>query len=245
MYRKEGIPFLLAPMACWIAPQWRGVPQVETLPPTFVGTRDEQRERLFASAYLSGLDMDLRGTGWAGEEPFWASPQKGKGLGLLANQVDFATRHGIPALGRKYAGKIFPEKPVTYDFRPWVREPCAGDDYWRVLRESRVCVGVNRYPSPRRPANRPGLYSRLRDIEAPMAGAAYLTEMAPGLEELYDIGHEVEVYRDAAELVAKAAALDGDPRRRRGLREKGQRRALGDHGIGRTISRIAGKLGIS
>ena len=245
MYRRAGYPFLLAPMACWVAPQWRNVPESEPLPPTFVGTRDEQRERLFAAAYRQGLQMDLRGTGWAGEDPSWNNPPAGRGLGLLANQWDYAVRHGLPALGRKLVGRIFPEKPVNYDFARWVREPCVGDDYWRVLRDSRVCVGVNRYPSPRRSPSRPGLYSRLRDIEAPMVGAAYLTEMAPGLDELYELGREVEVYHSPEELVAKSEALARDAKLRRMLREKGQRRALAHHGIGRTMARISETLGIA
>ncbi len=245
LYRRAGLPFLHAPMPCWVAPQWRTTPPVESLPPTFVGTRDEQRERLFARAFSLGLRMDLRGLGWSGEEPQWADPPPGRGATLLANQWDFAARHGVAALARKVARRFFPPEAIACDFASRAREPCLGDDYWRVLRECSVCVGVNRYPSPRRPIDRPDRYSRLRDIEAPMAGAAYLTELAPGLGELYEIGRDIEVYRDAGELAAMAAALERDEPRRRRLRGLGQRRALGEHGIAQTVSKIALRLGIA
>jgi hypothetical protein len=41
------------------------------------------------------------------------------------------------------------------------------------------------------------------------------------------------------------AALENDEPRRRRLREQGQRRALGEHGIAHTISKIARRLGIA
>jgi hypothetical protein len=245
LYRRAGLPSIHAPMACWVAPKWRTPPSLESLPPTFVGTRDELRERLFARAFELGLKMDLRGVGWAGEAVPWGDPPPGRGLGLLANQRDFVARHGVVALARKIAHRYFPPMPLNCDFASRAKEPCLGDDYWRVLRECRVCVGVNRYPNPRRTLNRPDRYSRLRDIEAPMAGAAYLTETAPGLGELYDIGREIEVYADAGELAAKAIELERDEPRRRRLRELGQRRALRDHGIAQTISKVARRLGIS
>lgn len=244
LYRRAGLPHLHAPMPCWVPPRWRTMPAVESLPPTFVGTRDEQRERLFARAFDFGLKMDLRGLGWAREAMPWADPPPGRGTTLLANQWDFAARHGVAALARKLARRIFPPKPVSCDFASRAREQCLGDDYWRVLRECRVCVGVNRFPSLRRPLDRPGLYSRLRDIEGPMAGAAYLTEAAPGLGELYEIGREIEVYHDAGELASKVEALERNAPQRRMLRELGQRRALGEHGIAQTVAKIAARLGI-
>jgi hypothetical protein len=187
--------------------------------------------------------MDVRGPGWKEGATAWATPPKGKGFGLLANQWNYAAQHGVSALFRKFAYRIRPPRPIAFNFEPWLRESPWGDDYWRVLRGCRVCVGVNRYPSLRFPIDHPDRYSRLRDIEAPMAGAAYLTEFAPGLDKLYEIGREIEVYRDAAELAAKTEELGRDAPRRRKLREQGQRRALGDHGIAQTVAKIAHRLG--
>jgi hypothetical protein len=245
LYRRAGVRHLHAPMPCWVDPRWRTPPAAETLPATFVGTRDGQRERLFAEAFAKGLEMDLRGLGWDGAPASWAQPERGRGARLLAHQWDYAARHGWAALARKVLRKAFPPAPLETDFAARSRGPCVGDEYWRVLRESRLCIGVNRYPNPRRSDRRPDRYSRLRDIEAPMAGAAYLTEAAPGLEALYEIGREIETYRDASELAEKAAHLGREPARRRELRERGQRRALADHTIARTLDRIGERLGLT
>jgi hypothetical protein len=244
LYQRAGFRHLHAPMPCWVAPQWRSVPVRESLPPTFVGTRDELRARLFADAYGRGLEMDLRGVGWSGTPPSWGDPARGRGWRLVGNQWAYIAQHGVGAFVRKVARTLSPPAPVAYDFSARAKEPCYGDEYWRALRDSRVCVGVNRYPNPRRSDRRPDRYSRLRDIEAPMVGAAYLTEAAPGLDALYEIGREIEVYRDASELVEKVSALGRDAPRRQRLRENGQRRALADHGIARTLARITRLLGV-
>ncbi len=243
LYRRAGFPVIHAPMPCWVPPACRTPGATETLPATFVGTRDEQRERLFARAFACGLDMELRGPGWLGPAP-GASPPRGRGPALARNQWEFARRHGLAAFARKLREGIRPRPPVTFDFAPFERPAVWGDDYLRVLRESRVCVGVNRFPSLAHPFDRPGRYSRLRDIEAPMAGACYLTEWAPGLEEFYEPGSEIEVYRDAEELCEKVAKLNRDEPLRRRLRAAGQRRALGDHAIARTVEKIAGRLSL-
>ena len=246
LYRQAGLPFLAAPMPCWIAPQWRTPPEQETLPPTFVGTRDSVRELLFADAFAGGLNAELRGYGWASEAtPSISLPPSTAVGSRLGHQIDFLRNYGAMALARKFYEKISPPAACTFDFRQHVRPMPAGDDYFLILRESAVALGVNRYPSLRYPRTRPSTYSRLRDLEAPMCGACYLTEWTPGIEELYDVGREVEIYRTAEELVEKTRALAVSPPRRTALRRAGQRRALADHTIGRTIKLITDRLGIN
>ena len=80
--------------------------------------------------------------------------------------------------------------------------------------EDAITLGVNRYPSFRFPATRPDTYSRLRDIEAPMLGACYLTEWTEGLDQLYDLELEIATYRSAEDMVEKLAELGADPARR-------------------------------
>ena len=62
--------------------------------------------------------------------------------------------------------------------------------------------------------------------------------------KLYDPGTEIETYGDAAELVAKATQLQREPARRASLRRLGQRRALADHTLARSLVRIADRLGL-
>jgi len=77
-----------------------------------------------------------------------------------------------------------------------------------------------------------------------MLGACYLTEWTKGLEQLYDLGTEIETYRTAEELTTKLADLRQDPARRVAMRGRAQRRALGDHSVLRTLGRICERLGL-
>ena len=243
LYRDAGLPHVHAPMACWVPPAQRRPVERESLPVTFVGTRDEQRAHLFADAIRLGLAVDLRGPGWesAASTPGPPPPRARNPLELARRQIDFARQHGLAALARKHTGSGQPA-PLAFDFAPFAKPAQFGAAYWPVLRECSVCLGVNRYPSLRFPFEQPDTYSRLRDLEAPMAGACYLTEWTEGIDQLYELGQEIETYRDAAELVEKSRALSADVLRRQRLRAAGQRRALHDHSIARTLDRIAKTL---
>ena len=248
LYRRARLPFLTAPMPCWVPPQWRTPNVVEKFAPTFIGTRDGQREALFAAAIERGLEVELRGVGWRAADPpptLPTPPPSRDQRERIARQKAFVRQHGWLALARKTANSWFPRPPPRLDFTAYARPAPRDDAYWEILRNSRVCLGVNRYPSFRHPWHRPDTYSRLRDLEAPMVGACYLTEWTEGLDGLYELGSEIETYRDATELAEKTRALSFDAARRASLRERGQRRALRDHTIGQTINRIAGRLGVA
>jgi spore maturation protein CgeB len=116
---------------------------------------------------------------------------------------------------------------------------------FQVLRESRVALGINRYPNFSRPFSRPDVYSRLRDIEAPMAGACYLTEWTEDLPHWYELGRDIETYRSVDELVGKLKELESSPEKRKSLREHGQRRAASELTIGRSFEKIAQALGFN
>jgi hypothetical protein len=245
LYAARGWPACFAPMPCWVPPALRRPPAEESLGPTFVGSSDQPRRALFAAALAAGLEVELRGPGWLpGESAAAAPPPLVRGGTVVSRQLAFIAQHGLTAFGRKIRDHLSPPPTVTCDFSPHVRPAVWGDEYFRVLRECRVCLGVNRFPSPRFRRDRPGRYSRLRDIEAPMLGACYLTEWAPELPQLYEPGREIEIYRDATELAGKTRALLADPSRRRALRLAGQRRALADHTVGASLARITSAVGV-
>lgn len=246
IYRQDHLAAIHAPMPCWVPPRWRTSADFETLPPTFIGTRDEQRERLFAEAISRGLTLDLRGHGWKSLPTISATPPpRAKSFQELVNrQLAFGKQHGVVALARKTWNGFRHAPRLSFDFSPYAKSSPSGEAYWSMLRESSVCLGVNRYPTPRRASDRPDTYSRLRDIEAPMAGACYLTEWTEGLDHLYDLGREIETYRTPDELVEKTQMLVADAGQRSRLRLGGQRRSLSEHTILRTISKIAVRFGL-
>lgn len=245
MYASAGLTFVHAPMPAWIPVELRSWRHQETFGPTFVGSRDVQREWLFAQALQCGGEIELRGAGWNGDAR--SSPATGPSRSLSAvveGQLGLVRRDGFRSWLRRLGGHLRSRVPDTV-FREHVRPKPGPDEYPVVLQRSVVALGVNRYPSFRHPFKRPDTYSRLRDIEAPMLGACYLTEWTDGLDQLYQPGIEIEVYSDAEELVGKIEALRRDPRKRHALRQRGQKRALSEHTVGRSVARIAAELGLA
>jgi hypothetical protein len=243
MYAAAGLPYVYSAMPMWVPPKFRIIPNEEKGGAIFIGSHDVLREDLLQDAARRGLSVEIYGSGWLEGPP--KGPVRRQSFGQrVANQVDFFRREGVRGVAMKATYLTRDKHP-----REWIETsahlPIVNDSYFNATREATVVIGINRCPTFRRPFSNPIRYSRLRDIEAPMLGACYLTELAPGIEDLYDIGSEIETYRDTSELVEKAKRLEADPAKRLAIRRGGQRRALADHTIEKSLKRLAAKLGIS
>jgi hypothetical protein len=246
MYRRAGLAHVHAPMPCWVPQNLRSVPTTETEPPTFVGSADILRRDLFSRAVQAGANFTVCGAGWSGERDGGrAAPRLRRPSAIVANQVALVHSHGFGALLRKAESWILPMRPTPLP--PWSIgiAPANENEYFRITREATICLGVNRVPTAHNSNLHPLRYSRLRDIEAPMLGACYLTEWTEGLECLYEIGTEIEAYRTAEELRTKLGELASDAKRRLSMRGRAQRRALEEHCLGQSIARISERFGLS
>ena len=242
MYRARGWKHVHAPMPCWIEPAQRHLPSHEQRITSFIGGRDPLRAELLAEGIRAGLSIEIRGAGWLGStSPVkMARPSFSRNMGHWG---EFWGRQGLRATTRRLFSR-FALPGLDFDFSQYVRPVPSMNEYQKIIAQSAVSIGINRYPSFHHAASRPDTYSRLRDIEAPMLGACYLTEWTEGLDQLYDLDHEIATYRNTEELIEQTRALLADSTRRQNLRRAGQLRALSDHTIGRSLSRIASALGL-
>jgi spore maturation protein CgeB len=65
-----------------------------------------------------------------------------------------------------------------------------------------------------------------------------LTEWTEGIEDMYEIGEEIEIYKNEKELEEKILFLKKDDNKRKNLRTKGQQRALSEHSVPKSIQKI-------
>lgn len=241
MYREAGLPYVHAPMPCWISRGLRNESRLETEPATFIGSSDVLRRNLLGQALRGGADFVIRGNGWLADAA--TQPKQVRAAAtLMRNQVDLVKRHGLGGLLTKIESRVRPLRPPSIA-ESRIGAPLSDAEYFRVTREALVTIGVNRVPTANRSPHRPLVYSRLRDIEAPMLGACYLTEWTEGLEHMYELGKEIETYRTAEELTSKLSELRVDPERRISMRERAQRRALSDFSVARSIACIGARFG--
>ena len=245
IYRNAGLPYFQSAYPCWVSAEFRNVPQVETEPPTFIGRTDVLRREMFGRAIEVGADIVLRGPGWLTEAAWLESSGHSQRsiTRKIANQLALIRTHGIASLVVKLENRLWPIRiPAIPESN--VRSSVNNTEYVRITREAMVTVGINRVPTWKTPNRRPLYFTRLRDIEAPMLGACYLTEWTESVSKLYEVGVEVEVYRTPEELSEKIKELKQDPLRRRNMRERAQRRALNDHCMARSVKSIIQRLGL-
>ncbi|PJJ79456.1 glycosyltransferase family protein [Mucilaginibacter auburnensis] len=243
MYKKAGCSFINLPMPMWITPQYRVGKTEKNNKLVFIGSKDVQRVLLFEQIVKRQSDIDLHiyGNGWKGNCSQQLQPAAQTSGKTIANQINFLKKHGLSAYARKLAQRNMGLN-ITEDLQSKICGSIDFNTYNNLTAESMVTLGVNRYPSFRFPLQKPDTYSRLRDIEAPMLGACYLTEFTPGLDQMYNIGNEIAAYHNVSEFIELAARLSADKQLRKTLRENGQKRALNDHSIPRSLEKIIDRL---
>lgn len=243
MYAKAEYPYVHLPMPMWVDLPYRSVQKESFAQLTFLGSKDLQRQLLFEKIIekRESFPLKIYGEGWIEEPEKHQINETYTFTKKLQYQYKFLKNNGVAAYVRKLnrrkiknnqsalmQGKIQP----VQDF----------PEFQQLTAKSMITIGVNRYPSYQYPLSRPNTYSRLRDIEAPMLGACYLTEWTPGLELLYDLGIDIETYRNEDELIYKAEMLMADPEKRMQLKINGQKRALQSHTIVQSLDKLITRL---
>lgn len=243
-YKKAGYAYINLPMPIWVDPELRSLPTESNQQITFIGSKDLQRKLLFENILQlnPGIPLAIYGNGWDGNTAQQTvAPVTYTFYNKLLHQYNFVMNNGIVPYLRKLkqrhistaASQVLKSKlHGTIDFKT----------YNKLTAESMITLGINRYPSFNYPLDKPNTYSRLRDIEAPMLGACYLTEWTSGIEQLYEIGREIEVYRNAEDFMEKIKELQADKHKRTALRKNGQKKAANEHTIPRSLGKILQKL---
>ena len=244
MYQQAGLNYIYAPMPVWIAPEYRHSNHPENYGISFIGSRDIQRERLFAEAIKSGIHLEIRGAGWISNytENIQGCPKLSQNiLQKINNQKQIIGNDSLMFWLRKIKSKFVTKIPDEV-FISSVKEKPNFNEYIKITQQSQITLGVNRYPSFHYPFNQPDTYSRMRDIEAPMLGACYLTEWTEGLEDLYELGEEIETYTSIEEMKEKIYYLIASSQKRRTMRAKAQIRALEKHNILSSLDKVIRSL---
>lgn len=246
MYQQARLNYVFTPMPVWIPPYQRACYHPENYGISFIGSRDIQREVLFAQVLKQGVSLELRGAGWSQADIVESNsvPQDKSLWKTVKNQADFVTQNGIFACLGKATYKLQPRIPDS-QFQDYVRAKPNSQEYIDIIQQSLITLGVNRYPSYRHPFSKPDTYSRMRDLEAPMMGACYLTEWTEGLAHLYELGEEIETYHTAEEMVEKIRTLKADLEKRKRMRCQAQKRALAEHTVAKSLSKISAALSLS
>lgn len=98
------------------------------------------------------------------------------------------------------------------------------EDVPRLFAQSKIVLGIGTI------GHCTDFYAlKLRDFDGPMSGSFYLTSDNPDLRELYEVGREIETYRDIYDCVEKVKWYLEHDGERESIALAGRQRALNDH----------------
>ena len=245
LYQKAGYPYLNLAMPIWVEPRYRVLQSEKNKQVTFIGSKDIQRQYFLEQIIQQSPDIPLAvyGNGW-GENDAQKSVKGDYTIDKkLAHQFKFLTKQGIIPYFRKFWHQRY-STPISAVLKSKIYGVPDFEQYNELTSGSMIAIGINRYPSFHFPFSKPDSYSRLRDIEAPMLGACFLTEWTDGIDELYINGVEIETFKTAEEFIEKVRKLQADDQKRKSLKANGQKRALETHSIPFSLNRLFCALGL-
>jgi spore maturation protein CgeB len=212
----------------------------------FVGQRYADRDRYLSELIRNAVPVDIYGHGWTGPTfangPSEASSDTsdeylGRKLtkpGTLRSYAQVAMGNfkgpGILSGARRTISQASYRK-ASASLEPSLAQAARGlaGNLSETLAQYEVVLNFSNVWADGRPASDLIAHVRLRDFEGPMCRACYLTGYSEEIEEFYELGAEIDVYRDAAELIEKARFYLSHPTQAEKLRQAGYRRAVRDH----------------
>lgn len=125
-----------------------------------------------------------------------------------------------------------------------VGPPLSDEELVRMYSRSRISLGFSAVAKVPGDGSPPIKQVRLRDFEAPMSGAFYMTEYFEELAEFFKPDEEVVFFNDADELADKAKFYLANPIERERIRIKGMIRARLRHTWHARFEQVFAKMGL-
>jgi len=190
---------------------------------TFVGQRYGDRPAYIRRLLESGVDVRVWG-------PRWTEPMGRRFDPTVVTSVSGAAAQPAGGMLQPAASQAAAAE-ADIDARLLQRAggSLSDDELIAMYSRSRISLGFSAVAQRPKPGQEPIRQVRLRDFEAPMSGAFYLTEHFDELTEFFEPGKEIETFRSADELIAKTLYYLRRPAKREQIRHAGRQRALAEH----------------
>ena len=192
---------------------------------TFSGQRYGDRTSSMLALREGGVDAQAFGQYWD-PAPAAGEPAAGSGqAGILARalKLAFGGRSVVQAMRDRMDWDRLRTRHQAA-----LHGPVSDEQYVALFSESRISLGFLILGDTHR-TSRPLRQIRLREFEAPMAGAFYVTGWLDEIAIHYEIGTEIVCYRSRDELVDLSRYYLANDTEREKIRRAGYERARRDH----------------
>jgi spore maturation protein CgeB len=223
-YKEAGAEPIFFPMAA-NPDRYRPIDTPYRYGATFSGQRYGDRTAGILALLTGGVDAHAFGQYWEPSATTAPASSAPRSAGLLK-------RAAALALGGRSVIQ------AVRDRRAWERletrhpgalhGPVTDEEYVALFSESRISLGFLILGDTHR-TSRPLRQIRLREFEAPMAGAFYVTGWLDEIALHYEIGKEIVCYRSLEELTDQCRHYITHDEERERIRRAGHERARRDH----------------
>jgi spore maturation protein CgeB len=220
-----------------------GLPRIYDV--TFVGQRYARRPFYIWHLLENGISVDVFGPGWQlNRQKFLGEILRNMSRYLLAIKATMATRDNMRA---DYSARL-----AWLDFADQLRRkhgshmhsPLSDEDMILLYSKSQISLGFLEVYNEHNPAAIVKQHLHLRDFEAPMCGALYITGFCEELTEFYEPDKEVLVYHSENELLDKLRYYLKHESQAEKVREAGHIRALTCHTYQHRYEQLFATIGV-
>jgi len=192
----------------------------------------------------NGVDLHLFGPGWTLASRIARARRRGRrDLTLFAALM----KPSLAAQARATAdaARIDMRRRLAASYPGNVHHPVSDDEVIRLYSSSGVSLGFLEVFDQHDPSKPVLQHLHLREFEAPMSGALYLTNYSDELAEMFEPDEEVLMWRNRHELLEKTRYYVEHPQAGDKIRAAGRRRALGCHTYGHRYDRLFKDIGLT
>jgi len=229
----------------------------------FVGQRYADRDRWLAALIRAEVLVDVFGSGWVAPENQTGTVSNSESM----EEIYLGRKQSVPGGSDAYlialrdliqkegpwrgAGRALRQlcyrretRELTPLFMKFAKGGVPLETMIEIFSSYQVCLNFSNVWADGRPGSPLIPHVRLRDFEAPMSRACYLTGHTEEITQFYQPGTEVDTYQSEAELIDKVRFYLAHPEAGEKLREAGYRRALRDHTWKRRFEELFSKAGL-
>lgn len=215
-----------------------------TIDACFVGQRYAMRPHYVGALLDDGLNVQVFGPGWrlSGEGPVPALKRRLRRLAMWERALVGRPNDRERALAERRWLEEAERVRLRYDSN--MHAPVTDEEMVRLYSASSVSLGFLEVFDAHDPSAEVKQHLHLRDFEAPMCGALYLTGYMSELEEFFEPDREVATYSSEEELVDKARFYVKNETVAQAMRVAGLARARACHTYQRRFQDLFRAIGV-
>jgi spore maturation protein CgeB len=206
---------------------YRPYPEPRMYDVTFVGQRYADRADFLGHLHRHGIDVRAWGAGWQPRKRLDAAHARAA-LALIEDERFDGIRRLVLSRIAPHTRTRNGHPRAEVDTSPFGGPRLLQLDLIKMFSQSRMSLGFATAGESHL-ADKRLTHLRLREFEAPMSGALYLTEDQPELAEYFEPGTELLTYTNQDDLLDKARYYLSHQEQSERIRHAGLQRARADH----------------